>query len=1422
MLTEEMAKRSGIDPNPLRGKVFYLDLHNYGKASNLEKDIIELGGVIEKFLCKEVTHVITNRKEMLNVSGDAVGASTPSPAMSIPSPSAANLKSSSAKGTLDSPQMVDSPNSNDGKGKDTSVVARGKAIAQKAVTTQSKGSTDVLTNAKNWGAKIKRLEKVVEYITQYKERLGVPDAKKKTRTSKSCGKGGPSRKGRTVKTPYLKVEDSSRHYRPVVKEISQWPVVGLDTTPGACPYDGIAYDDDNGAERSEDRGNREQGEARKSQSSPSRKVRLMTAGEARKQAEARLAKKQKRGYCECCQIQYTDLELHLKSDTHQAFVSKPRNYVSLDAMVSEGPNMERFLEDVLKFHSQAKEQLDKIQEFEEDAVRLLTPPRQRVKPQRGKEKNQDAKGSSPSPAQRKISLNDTSLEIGGTVAREDPTAHLNSTPQEAHHRQTDGTGDKLARPSRDTQNSNANNVQLSHISGSGQVKQGNSSTKKAGAAGGLGNQRCKDKDIKQDCVNHEDKDSDNEGRRDQIIQSAIPSHGALDEKGGSQGSDKKRKATEESKNSSPKKKTRKEREAAREQQTQEDKDGEVSQRQVTAPKPSPSRNVAKRASGTAKGDKNRKNQTINKILSKSSGKQPKDDISKDVKKAPSRTVSSPAGGSKERQKHPGVSESNQCTDTGKQGQAGTSTSPKKIARVPSSPVKSKTRERQPSISRIFSSELSIEEFSGFTQSDIERTKNHLEELKAMMSAFDVVVLPSEPDPIEEGDSDVFVVNPEDGKAETMSYRSGVSDWDNCLSGFLERRVSTTSVRLTSLDEDSAKENRLQSSICFTESSVHKSPSKPQTCHTAVPSSGGFAVPRSVSVPRRRTVDRQDSVGRKTVERLDSVGNRTLDRLPSVGSTSKSQELDSHSRSAFEKFSESGTETSFGMSSSMLSNIREQRLLLAERQRQKALELERAKQLQKEREEERRKRLLKEWEQKLTERQSQQSTQVLKSPAKEPCSSNSKTIIPSSQSSQDHFKRPLDSTTTVVGMAKHCRTLSWPTSSGAHNILKRTVSNTETSMTREQGGSDHSHVDQLQEGALVDREIPSDSDSGRVDIADDNSRSPVFKKGIKNGKQLPSCSPTFKKGVRNAQEFAAIRETPKRKAKVPTSSPKWKASEVFSSPRRKRQSRKTSVSPRKSARKSLMNENKPLNWPVGVPYTAEDGIILEQLVLDESDHEVDFPILENSSPLKCEALMAVSPIKTVQSLRTSPGKPSPLQLRTDTNAQTSGEAVSRAKRRIFDQSPENYGHQVGYFNEHVTRSAPELKYKSQSTPRKRHGTPRKSPSKSPSTPLRGSFSPRTPKRRKCHSLPVSPSSLSPVFQYGSGQRHPTWKKPRFSMEILHPSWRKGAFTRRVTRNMFRRSATPSAMTARRNLSNTIKQFDSYSFKDTDSLASIRIK
>uniref|UniRef100_A0A452I7C9 BRCT domain-containing protein n=1 Tax=Gopherus agassizii TaxID=38772 RepID=A0A452I7C9_9SAUR len=62
-LKKDTTKTEKSKYKPLTGKVFYLDIPSNVISEKLEKDLKELGGRVEGFLSKDISYLISNKKE---------------------------------------------------------------------------------------------------------------------------------------------------------------------------------------------------------------------------------------------------------------------------------------------------------------------------------------------------------------------------------------------------------------------------------------------------------------------------------------------------------------------------------------------------------------------------------------------------------------------------------------------------------------------------------------------------------------------------------------------------------------------------------------------------------------------------------------------------------------------------------------------------------------------------------------------------------------------------------------------------------------------------------------------------------------------------------------------------------------------------------------------------------------------------------------------------------------------------------------------------------------------------------------------------------------------------------------------------------------------------------------------------------------
>ncbi|CAC5379745.1 unnamed protein product [Mytilus coruscus] len=315
---------------PLTGKTIFLDIKETKVKRRLEEDIIKLGAKVETFLSKDINYLITANPPAKQTGNEDKYGSPESPSISTPSPF--NMGASPSPSN---PEIVKNTNP---------TVSRGKAIYNKAkIATKN---NIVVENAQKWGVKIVGLEVAQKWIQ--KEVLKLPlDTKK--------------------------FEDISHQYKIVYKHLETWPHVNVDTPKGSCPFDGtrVGKDDESVVDRrdkiglpnievhSEDEcrdntcdSNTPVDGKMKNSDSIIGPVRIMTAGEIRRNAERKRLLEKKRGYCECCQIRYENLDQHIRNEQHKQFVRDKKNYESLDILIKNGSNCNtaKFLQRTLTTH----------------------------------------------------------------------------------------------------------------------------------------------------------------------------------------------------------------------------------------------------------------------------------------------------------------------------------------------------------------------------------------------------------------------------------------------------------------------------------------------------------------------------------------------------------------------------------------------------------------------------------------------------------------------------------------------------------------------------------------------------------------------------------------------------------------------------------------------------------------------------------------------------------------------------------------------------------------------------------------------------------------------------------------------------------------------------------------------------------------
>lgn len=310
---------------PFLGKSFYLDLPRNRSSEILVGTIRKLGGVIESFLSKEITYVVTSNKEARTSDGATRQTNWKNSADS------ASMEKAEVKLRLsDKKRLSDTPSGSSGldqmrrqkPGQNPALISRGKELLNKAMQKKDSGAS-ILANAHSWGVHILHVNEVLDYI-----------AKLSVATKKVCNQktevavSGPARKVAQLKIPFLKIEDQSRLFRPLHYHFQSFPQLNLLAARGFSLFEAASPCN---LRKDQKRKPKEIDTkcclARSETEERSPKVKLTLA-----------AKKKRKGYCECCQVAFEELVTHLYSEQHNRFALDATQYSLVDHVISQFPN----------------------------------------------------------------------------------------------------------------------------------------------------------------------------------------------------------------------------------------------------------------------------------------------------------------------------------------------------------------------------------------------------------------------------------------------------------------------------------------------------------------------------------------------------------------------------------------------------------------------------------------------------------------------------------------------------------------------------------------------------------------------------------------------------------------------------------------------------------------------------------------------------------------------------------------------------------------------------------------------------------------------------------------------------------------------------------------------------------------------------
>lgn len=305
---KEVGKAEKLKYKPLTGKVFYLDIPSNVISEKIGKDLKELGGRVESFLSKDISYLVSSKKE-------AKFAPTLGQISPAPSPEAV------CNGGNSTPHPSNRKDRQDGssfKAADAVRLSRGKSLAEKAIREQELiPSGSILSNALSWGVKVLHIDDVKHYIEQKKKELYL--IKSTGSSFKDVGKQVTTQKSKTgrLKNPFVKVEDRSRSYRPFYLQLPSFPSLNYCVPKPCSPFE---------VDKKHPSGQK--------QTQYKQRNKINSDKDYRTPVQLHQKDKKRRGYCECCGKKYEDLQTHLESEQHKNFAQSAQ-YQVVDDIISK-------------------------------------------------------------------------------------------------------------------------------------------------------------------------------------------------------------------------------------------------------------------------------------------------------------------------------------------------------------------------------------------------------------------------------------------------------------------------------------------------------------------------------------------------------------------------------------------------------------------------------------------------------------------------------------------------------------------------------------------------------------------------------------------------------------------------------------------------------------------------------------------------------------------------------------------------------------------------------------------------------------------------------------------------------------------------------------------------------------------------------
>ncbi|NXE70018.1 DBF4B protein, partial [Calcarius ornatus] len=286
---------------PLRGQSFYLDLPSGRSARDLAEAIGRLGGVTESFLSKEVTCVVSSNREAKRGQPRAREEKQNSP-------TAESTKSMSSvraapKGTPARARQ---------KPPYTALLSRGKELLNKAMKNQVSSlgwallglgdtcsGSSILANARLWGVQILHVDGILLCGGS------ALCAAQLLPVSPSCRAPAASSSARQ------QTEGLQMQFRPFHHQFQSFPALNFLAPKSSSPFEPLK--------------------------SLSNSCQASAGGKSPRSTHVTVPRR-RRGFCECCQETFEELQKHLQSPQHQRFAQDSSQYIPVDRVISQLTN----------------------------------------------------------------------------------------------------------------------------------------------------------------------------------------------------------------------------------------------------------------------------------------------------------------------------------------------------------------------------------------------------------------------------------------------------------------------------------------------------------------------------------------------------------------------------------------------------------------------------------------------------------------------------------------------------------------------------------------------------------------------------------------------------------------------------------------------------------------------------------------------------------------------------------------------------------------------------------------------------------------------------------------------------------------------------------------------------------------------------